>query len=107
MTTQATMNTENKSRVREALETAGKIADAGLDVGVLKKRLETAVEEAVIDAERIAKRGRHAVEDTVEDTTYWIKKNPWRSVGYAAGAGLGVGIIAGLFMKRRSVRSIQ
>jgi dienelactone hydrolase len=68
MNTQATTNTENNSRVREALETAGKIADVGLDVGVLKKRLENAVDDATAEAERLAKRGRHAVEDIVDDT---------------------------------------
>ena len=101
MNTQATMNTENKSRVREALETAGKIAEVGLDVGVLKKRLETAVEEAVVEAERFAKHSRHTIEDAVEDTTYWIKKNPWQSVGYAVGAGLFVGALGGWLLSRR------
>lgn len=102
MTTQATINTEGKSRVREALETAGKIADASLDVGLLKKRLETAVEEAVIEAERLARHSRRAVEDVVEDTTYFIKKKPWRSVGYAAGAGLCIGIFSGWLLSRRN-----
>ena len=107
MNTQTTTNTDNKSRVREALETAGKVAGVGLDVGVLKKRLENVVDDATADAERLAKRGRHAVEDIVDDTTYLIKKNPWRSVGYAAGAGLGVGVIAGWLMTRRSDRSVS
>ena len=107
MTTQTNLDSENKSRVREALETAGRIAETGLDVGVLKKRLENAVEEAVIDAERIAKHGRHALEDAVEDTTYWIKKNPWQSVGYAAGAGVGIGLLAGWLMTRRNGKTVQ
>ena len=102
MNTEVTTNTENKSRVREVVATAGKLAETGIDIVALKKRVENAVEDAVVDAERLAKRGQHAMEDVVDDTTYYIKKNPWRSVGYAAGAGLGVGLIAGLFFGRRN-----
>jgi ElaB/YqjD/DUF883 family membrane-anchored ribosome-binding protein len=101
MNTQATNDTEKGSRVSEALNTATKIADVGFDVGILKKRLENAVDDAAADGGRLAKKGRHAVEDIVDDTTYLIKKNPLRSVGYAAGAGLGVGLIAGWLLTRR------
>ncbi len=52
----------------------------------------------------MAKHGRRAIEDTIDDTTYLIKKNPWQSVGYAAGAGLGVGLVAGWLITRRSGR---
>ena len=55
MTTQATINSETNSRMRGALETAGKIAEAGVDFRLLKKRLENAVEDAVLEAERMAK----------------------------------------------------
>ena len=107
MTAQAAVNTNEKSKVREALDTATKIADVGFDVGMLKKRLENAVDDATADAERLAKRGRHAVEDMVDDTTYLTKKNPLRSVGYAAGAGLGIGLIAGWLLTRRSGKTID
>jgi len=104
MTTQATVNTQNSSRVTDALKTAGKIADLSLDFGLLKKRLENAVEDAILDTERMAKHGRRALEDVMEDTTYWIKKNPWQSVGYAAGAGLGIGLFVGWFTSQLSTR---
>lgn len=107
MTTQPTTNTENKTRVREAFETVGKIAETGIDITALKKRVEYAVEDAVIDAQRIAKHGKHTAEDVVEDTTYFIKKNPWQSIGYAAGAGLGVGLIVGWLMTRGNGRSVN
>lgn len=95
MTTQPTVNNETNSRMSDALETAGKIAEVGLDFALLKKRLENAVEDVVREAERMAKHGRHAVEDVMDDTTYWIKKNPWPSVGYAAGAAFGIGLCIG------------
>ncbi len=102
MTTQTAVNSEQKDRLKEVFETAGKIAETGIDVAALKKRLEYAVENAVLDAERIAKQGKHAVEDVVEDATYYIKKNPWQSVGYAAGAALGVGLLTGWLLTRRN-----
>ena len=73
-----------------------------LDFTPLKKRLENAVEDVVREAERMAKHGRHAVEDVRDDTTYWIKKNPWQSVQYAAGAAFGVGLCIGWFTSRLS-----
>ena len=102
MTTQATVNNTTNSRMRHALETASKIAEVGVDFGLLKKRLEHAVEDAVSEAERMAKHGRHAMEDVVEDTTYCIKKNPWQVVGFAAGAGLGIDLCVGWFASRLS-----
>jgi ElaB/YqjD/DUF883 family membrane-anchored ribosome-binding protein len=100
MNTKTTTVNENNTMVRDAFDTVGKIAEAGLDFGVLKKKLENAVDEAALDAERIAKRGKHIAEDAIDDTTYFIKKNPWRSVGYAVGAGLGVGLLIGMLVNR-------
>ncbi|MBV9215903.1 MAG: DUF883 family protein [Acidobacteria bacterium] len=99
MNTQTT-TTENNTKLKNALHTAGEIAEVGIDLGVLKKRIESAVDEAVFDADRLAKRGKHMVEDAVDDSTYYIKKNPWQSVGYAAGAGLGVGLLLGILVAR-------
>ena len=99
-TNTATTVNEPNGKVKEAFDAVGKIAEAGLDLGVLKKKLENAVDEAAIDAERIARHGKYMVEDAVDETTYFIKKNPWRSVGYAAGAGLGVGLLIGIATMR-------
>lgn len=100
MSTQATINSETNSRMSAALETAGKIAEVGVDFRLLKKRLGNAVDDAVLEAEGMAKHGRRAMEDVMEDTTYWIKKNPWQSVGYAAGAAFGIGLCLGWFTSR-------
>ncbi|MGD9627616.1 MAG: hypothetical protein AB7V18_00030 [Pyrinomonadaceae bacterium] len=102
MSIQTAVNSEEKNRLQEAFETAGRIAETGIDIAALKKRVEYAVEDAVMDAERFAKQGKHALEDVGEDATYYIKKNPWQSVGYAAGAAFGVGILAGWLMTRRN-----
>ena len=100
MTTQATLKSETNSRMTDALKTAGKIAEVGVDFGLLKKRLENAVDDAVLEAGRMAKHGRRAMEDVNEDTTYWIKKNPWQSVRYVAGAAFGIGLCVGWFTSR-------
>jgi ElaB/YqjD/DUF883 family membrane-anchored ribosome-binding protein len=84
------------------LKAAGDIAAAALDVELLKKRVENAVEDAVVDARRMAKRGRYAVEDMIDDTAYRMKKAPWHSAGYVFGAGLGIGALAGWFISHRS-----
>jgi len=97
-----TTTKEQNGKVKDAFATVGKIAEAGLDLGVLKMKLDNAVDEAVVEAERIARRGKHLVEDTVDETTYFIKKNPWRSVGYAAGAGLGIGLLIGIVAVRQT-----
>ena len=95
-----TATRENNSKVKHAFDAIGDIAEAGLDLGLLKKKIENAVDEAVIDAERLARRGKYAVEDAVDDSTHYIKKNPWQSVGYAAGAGLGIGLLLGIVIAR-------
>lgn len=100
MSTQAPIDSETYSRMSDALETVGKIAEVGVDFRLLKKRLGNAVDDAVLEAEQMAKHGRRAMEGVMEDTTYWIKKNPWQSVGYVAGAAFGIGLCLGWFSSR-------
>lgn len=96
-----TVDKSSKGRLKETLEAAGHVATVALDIEVLKKRVENAVEDAVVDARRLAKRGRYAVEDMIDDTAYRMKKAPWRSSGYVFGAGLGIGALAGWFISHR------
>lgn len=84
-----------------------KIAAVALDVDLLKKKVEYAVEDAVIDAQRLAKQGRHVMEDMVDDTAYFIKKEPFKSVGIAALAGLGMGVLTGWLISRKPGNSIR
>lgn len=46
-------------------------------------------------AQRTLKRTYLAAEDQLDETTYYIKRHPWRSVGIAAGFGAGAGLLAG------------
>lgn len=104
-TTNETVN--NKSKLQETFEAAGKAAGIGLDVAGLKKKVENAVEDAVLDAERLAKHGKNKFEDVVDDTEHLIKKNPWQSVGYVFGAGLGIGFFTGLLLTRRNGKNVH
>lgn len=93
---------DNKGMLRRSFETAGKVAEVALDVELIKKRVGTAVETAVIDAQRRVKRGRYAVEDLIEDTSHKIKKAPLRSVGIMFAAGIGFGMLTGWLMTHRA-----
>ena len=49
MSTQ-TVSNEPNTRMSHALETAGKIAEVGIDLRLLKKKLQHAVEDVVMEA---------------------------------------------------------
>lgn len=102
-----TETSNNKSKLQETLEAAGKVAEMGIDVAALKKKVENAVEDAVEDAQRLAKHGKHKFEDVVDDTEHLIKKNPWQSVGYGFGAGLGIGFFTGFLLTRRNGKNVH
>jgi|GEM_PF-507782 len=87
-------------RLYEAFEMAGNAAVAALDLELLKKKVQFAVDDTVLETRRILKHGTYAVEDVIEDTGHLIRKNPWQSVGYALGAGVIVGMVAGWLITR-------
>lgn len=101
MNTATAEKLNNKSGLGQVAETVETIAEAGLDLGLLKKKLDHAIEETMLDAERIVKHSKRGIEDAIDDTTYLIKKNPWQSVGYVFAAGLGLGLLSGFLMGRK------
>ena len=66
----------------------------------LKERAGEVLEDAVSEAKRLAKKGRYAAEDLIDDTEYRIKKAPFRSVGMTFAAGLGLGVFEGWLFSR-------
>jgi ElaB/YqjD/DUF883 family membrane-anchored ribosome-binding protein len=92
---------EKDDGLKDKLAAAGEIAAVALNVELLKKKVDNAVEEAVYDAQRMAKKGRHAIEDVIDDAAYRIRKEPLRSAGYVFSAGLGLGVLSGWFLTRR------
>lgn len=93
---------DEKDFIKEATE---KIAQTGLDVEKLKEKASHVIEDGITDAKRMIKKGRYAAEDLVDDTTHYIKHDPWRSVGVTFAVGFGLGAIVGLLLARETKRS--
>lgn len=83
-----------------ASDAAIKFAHLSHEVSKAKTLVEDVVEDGKRQAQRMLKRSYVAVEDCVEDTTYYIKRHPWQSVGIALGVGTGAGLLAGWFFGR-------
>lgn len=88
-------------------KTIDKTADGALQLAHLThevSKVRTLVNDVVEDgkrkAQRTVKRAYVAAEDYVEDTTYYIKRHPWQSVGVAAGLGVGAGLLASWMLSR-------
>lgn len=78
------------------------VTDRAINIPNLTQQV-TKAKELINDAfgdgkhklERTFKRGMVATEECVEDTTFFIKRHPWQSVGTAAGIGAVIGLLAG------------
>jgi ElaB/YqjD/DUF883 family membrane-anchored ribosome-binding protein len=66
----------------------------GGEAAHLKTAASHAVEDAVTEAKRFAKRSRYAAEDLIEDASHRVKRDPLRSVGLGLAIGLGMGALA-------------
>lgn len=97
-----TKKTEEKGFIKEALDTTEKVIQTGFDVEDLKEKASHAIEDGIVDAKRLVKKGRYAAEDLVDDTAHYIKHDPWRSVGVTFAAGLGLGTVIGLLLARQN-----
>ena len=60
-----------------------------------KTLVNDVIEDGKHKMERTFKRGIIATEECIEDTTYFIKRHPWQSVGTAVGIGAVIGLLAG------------
>ena len=78
-------------KARQAGEQLGKMGD---EVARLKTAASHAVEDAVSEAKRFAKRSRYAAEDLIEDAAHRVKRYPLRSVSLGVAIGLGIGALA-------------
>ncbi len=71
------------------------LPDLAQQVTKAKARVNDVIEDGKHKMERTFKRGVSATEECIEDTTYFIKRHPWQSVGTAVGIGAVVGLFAG------------
>ncbi len=96
MPNQILEKTDNKtSFFKGAIHAAKEVAKTGVKVERLKEKASHLMEDGMIDVKRMAKRGRYAAEDLVDDTAHRIKKDPWLSVGVTFGVGIGLGVMLG------------
>jgi ElaB/YqjD/DUF883 family membrane-anchored ribosome-binding protein len=86
--------------VEKAVDGAAQFAHLTHEVSRAEELVNDFVEDGTRKAQRMVKRGVVTAEDYVEDTTYYIKRHPWQSVGIAAGAGAGAGLLLGLLFSR-------
>lgn len=95
-------------------KTMENVTDAAINFAHLTRQVAKAkvlIDDVIDDGkrkvERTAKRGFVTVEDCIEDTTYFIKRHPWQSVGTALGLGTAVGLFVGWLTSRTCARNGQ
>jgi ElaB/YqjD/DUF883 family membrane-anchored ribosome-binding protein len=88
-------------------KTMEKAADGALQFAHLTHEVSKArtlvsdiIEDGKRKAQRTVKHAFVAAEDCVEDTTHYIKRHPWQSMGVAVGLGVGTGILATWLFER-------
>ncbi|HEX3281938.1 MAG TPA: hypothetical protein VHR36_11965 [Pyrinomonadaceae bacterium] len=52
-------------------------------------------------AQRVMRKGFHTGEDYLDEATYYIKRNPWKSFAIGAGVGAFTGLIFGMLLQSR------
>jgi ElaB/YqjD/DUF883 family membrane-anchored ribosome-binding protein len=91
---------EKSSLLGKAAHVGERVVELGAEASRLKVKASHAVDDAMLEARRLAKRGRYAAEDLVDETAYRIKRDPLRSVAITLAVGLGVGALAGFLAGR-------
>jgi ElaB/YqjD/DUF883 family membrane-anchored ribosome-binding protein len=90
--------------IDNATDAAIGVAHLAHEVSKAKVLVADAVEDGRRKAQRVAKQSYAAVEDCIEDTTYYIKRHPWESVAFSAGIGALAGLVIGLLCSRGGSR---
>lgn len=80
-----------------------RLMEAGGEVSRLKTEASQAVEDGVVAARRLARRGRAATEDLIDDAAHRVKRDPLRSVAIGLAIGVGVGALA-VWLATRNAR---
>lgn len=93
----ATAHAEPHTTPDRLADVVGRAAHVAHEARVLKTLAADAVEDGVHAAKRAVTRGAREIEDLRETAAYRIKKAPFLSVAIAAGAGLLVGAMCGLW----------
>jgi ElaB/YqjD/DUF883 family membrane-anchored ribosome-binding protein len=95
------MERNEKSLLEKAMHVGERLAEVGGEASRLKTAASHAVEDAVTEAKRFAKRNRYAAEDLIEDAAHRVKRDPLTSVALGLAIGLGMGALAVWMVTRR------
>jgi ElaB/YqjD/DUF883 family membrane-anchored ribosome-binding protein len=97
------MEENENSLLGKARHVGDRLMEVGGELSRLKTEASQAVEDGMIAARRLAKRGRAATEDLVDDAAYRIKHDPIRSVAMGLAIGFGLGALV-VWLATRSAR---
>jgi ElaB/YqjD/DUF883 family membrane-anchored ribosome-binding protein len=85
---------EKNGLLGKAMHVGERLVEVGGEAARLKTAASDAVEDAMTEAKRLAKRSRYVAEDLMEDAAHRVKRDPLRSVGFGFAIGLGMGALA-------------
>jgi ElaB/YqjD/DUF883 family membrane-anchored ribosome-binding protein len=85
---------EKSGLLGKAMHVGERLVEVGGEADRLKTAASHAVEDAVTEAKRFARRGRYAAEDLMEDAAHRVKRDPLRSVAFGFVLGLSLGALA-------------
>jgi ElaB/YqjD/DUF883 family membrane-anchored ribosome-binding protein len=71
-----------------------RLMEIGGEVSRLKTEASEAVEDRVVAARRLARRGRYAAEDLIDDAAHRVKRDPLRAMAIGLAIGFGLGALA-------------
>ena len=80
------------SLLKKAKQVGEQVAQVAAEASRLTDAASHAVEDAMTEVKRVAKRSRYAAQDLVDETSH-IKHDPLRSVAIGFAIGLGVGML--------------
>jgi ElaB/YqjD/DUF883 family membrane-anchored ribosome-binding protein len=85
---------ETNGLLGKAMHVGERLVEVGGEAARLKTAASHAVEDAVTEAKRLAKRSRYVAEDLMDDAAHRVKHDPLRSVGLGFAIGFGMGALA-------------
>jgi ElaB/YqjD/DUF883 family membrane-anchored ribosome-binding protein len=85
---------EKSSLLGKAMDVGERLVGVGEEASRLKTAASHAIEDAVTEGKRFAKRSRYAAEDLMEDAAHRVKRDPLRSVALGFAIGLAMGALA-------------
>ena len=93
------------STTSDELTAKEKVQLLAKNVDRAKAAVSDTIEDGKMAAERLLKRGRYAVENTLEQRIHEIRRKPMKAVALAFTSGLVVGFLVSCLRKRPQARN--